>query len=326
MRLFISVLFIVLLLATNLVQALEASKENIVTKSVSEPVTKQVSSSLHNPVGNEALAPDKITLNNTARSSADTDTVINDNLIILRTQNELIKSYHESLLNTVYWSLGTLVAAAALLVGFGWWTNFRMHETDKIRLKEEIQTMISDMESKISVELADNRTNYLELLDSRLENIRNNIDKEITSVKEDLSASVVRGQEVADDLSQLKTDVLKKIDVNSQDISLTDANLRVVEEHVWDLKGIPNNVLITQSQGIESYVAGGNYLMAGTILNRLNMTLAKLSKDTTFKIGEFAHDHIADTLEIVSKHHPIDTAETYEILNSIPKKQNKPSN
>ena len=44
------------------------------------------------------------------------------------------------LLNTVYCSLGTLANVTALLIGFGWFANFRVYERDKGAMRTELLT------------------------------------------------------------------------------------------------------------------------------------------------------------------------------------------
>jgi hypothetical protein len=57
------------------------------------------------------------------------------------------------LLNTVYWSLGTLATVTALLIGFGWFANFRVYERDKGAMRTELLTEIGAERSRISDDL-----------------------------------------------------------------------------------------------------------------------------------------------------------------------------
>lgn len=57
---------------------------------------------------------------------------------VSQTQIATMKEYHSSLLDTVYWALGTVATVAVLLVGFGWFANFKFHEAEKQRLKEDL--------------------------------------------------------------------------------------------------------------------------------------------------------------------------------------------
>lgn len=57
----------------------------------------------------------------------------------LKIELRLIKSFQDNLLSTVYWSLGTLASIAVLLVGFGWFANFRIYERDRAALLQELK-------------------------------------------------------------------------------------------------------------------------------------------------------------------------------------------
>jgi hypothetical protein len=61
---------------------------------------------------------------------------------LLESQLTAIREYNSSLLQTVYWSLGVVVVLAVALVGFGWFTNFRVYERDKNSIRQELLTRI----------------------------------------------------------------------------------------------------------------------------------------------------------------------------------------
>jgi hypothetical protein len=65
----------------------------------------------------------------------------------LRAQLEVMRQYDRRLLSTVYWSLGGLLTIAALLIGFGWFANFRVYERDKAALAATLQ---ADIEKRLS--------------------------------------------------------------------------------------------------------------------------------------------------------------------------------
>jgi hypothetical protein len=56
---------------------------------------------------------------------------------LLLRQIKTIEGFDDKILKTVHWALGAVFAVAALLVGYGWFTNFKMGEKDRQRLKEE---------------------------------------------------------------------------------------------------------------------------------------------------------------------------------------------
>jgi hypothetical protein len=50
-------------------------------------------------------------------------------------QVEEMRRANQSMLSTVHWTLGTVAAIAALLVGYSWFVNFRISTEEKERLR-----------------------------------------------------------------------------------------------------------------------------------------------------------------------------------------------
>lgn len=57
---------------------------------------------------------------------------------VLEAQLQITRDYHSSLLDTVYWALAGVFVVVGLLLGFGWFANFRIYERDKDILRKEL--------------------------------------------------------------------------------------------------------------------------------------------------------------------------------------------
>lgn len=88
------------------------------------------------PADAQALAP--------TATAASAVRMPNDETLVLRAQLAEVHRFQEQILSTVYWSLGTLAGITVLLVGFGWWTNFRVYERDKQSLEKELRSTLLD--------------------------------------------------------------------------------------------------------------------------------------------------------------------------------------
>ncbi len=74
---------------------------------------------------------------------------LNEDLIELKQRNKILeaqlqvtKDYHGSLLDTVHWALGGVFVVVGLLLGFGWFANFRIYERDKEVLRKELNAQM----------------------------------------------------------------------------------------------------------------------------------------------------------------------------------------
>ena len=240
-------------------------------------------------------------------------------LKLAQSQSELnlIKEYHSSLLTTVYWSLASLISIAVLMVGFGWWSNFRMHEKDKDRLKEEIKKNIDEMESRVDVNLSDNRTEYLKLLDQRLENLADRFSNDFTKLNSNVSENATEMKKNTRELNKFMSKTNVTLDQHSKDIITSECELREVEEKVWEVKGVFVNVLVTQSQGIVSAVENDDEYRINGTLARMAETLEKFNPQKDF-ITERAAKLISDNVELAREYHPINTIKVIDLLKIIP--------
>ncbi|WP_111854794.1 hypothetical protein [Acinetobacter oleivorans] len=81
----------------------------------------------------------------------------NTQIEVLKAQVEVMKSYQDKFLTTVYWSLGTVLGIVILLIGYNWFTNFKSQEKEVQTLKNFIQNELNqkkvmlteDMDKKI---------------------------------------------------------------------------------------------------------------------------------------------------------------------------------
>jgi len=69
---------------------------------------------------------------------------VDSTLIALRAQLETMRSYDNRLISTVYYALAALGGVALLLVGFGWWTNFKLYERERDALQHALRAQVKD--------------------------------------------------------------------------------------------------------------------------------------------------------------------------------------
>src|SRR5205823_1171923 len=96
-----------------------------------------------------------------AISAAPSSTPQRVDLEVARLQGQLdtLRTFHDSMLNTVYWALATIATLAVLLVGYNWFTNYRMAEREKQALRQELVALIETNLSELQ------RRNQKQMLD-----------------------------------------------------------------------------------------------------------------------------------------------------------------
>ncbi|MCZ2120631.1 MAG: hypothetical protein LC108_00025 [Anaerolineales bacterium] len=123
-----------------------------------------------------SVTPTVVNLTPTATATALPD----NEVVVLRAQLEIMQQYNQQILATVYWALGIIAGLAVLLVGFGWFVNFRVYERDK-------STMQDDLRYFIRSELETSSKAFEKRIDEKIE-------KSVKDYQENLKASLVKMQ------------------------------------------------------------------------------------------------------------------------------------
>jgi len=141
---------------------------------------------------------------------------------LLKLQIKLTEKFQSNLLATVYWSLGVILGAVGVIIGFGWLFNFKIYERDKLAIKEEVELLVSKLSANnkmfIDSELANLRVKNEDVIKERIEIINNQninvIENEIGLLQSQFSKS--------------KVSLNGKIDINKQSM---DTKFQVLERN-----------------------------------------------------------------------------------------------
>lgn len=94
-------------------------------------------------IGLTAIAAPDPTKQNQNLSASTSQKSENNELIIAKAELAASLRFQDQVLTTIYWSLGTVAGLAILLVGYGWWTNFRIYDRDKQSLERELRVLLT---------------------------------------------------------------------------------------------------------------------------------------------------------------------------------------
>lgn len=238
-------------------------------------------------------------------------------LKILEKELLTMRDYHSSLLDTVYWTLGTVVTVSVLLVGFGWFSNFKFHESEKQRLKDELDTRLNGALATIDTRLSSNEARVINLVDSRLDNHFSRVTRDIDIARSEAS-QMHEGNVIA--INQLKNQVsdLEKAKILSQkNDSQIETELRWVEKYLWDLKGIPVNTLITQSQGLAAALKAENRYHIKSALEGMQETIEESILPKNEEVSSRVLNSIKERLNKAAEIEPIMVEAVGKLLEKI---------
>lgn len=240
-----------------------------------------------------------------------------EQIAALREQNTIIRDYQGSLLSTVYWALGGVFAMAALLTGFSWWTNNKIYELDKSRFREEVTSQIKEMESRVSLQLEASRTEFLRLVESRIDanntkftsdmsEIKKNIETVKSDIEKSISAVRMEVDTVGNELKETK-------------VALSDSewDLRSVESYVWELKGVPSNILLTQAQGVEAAIKSKNKWRIENTIEAMKKTISEEIIPKNYTMRKDVIDMIRKKVEKADSYNSIALSELSELFQKI---------
>jgi hypothetical protein len=165
-------------------------------------------------------APDEAAVEQIAPRTDDSTKAVQE-LAIMQAELQTLRSFQDRLLMTVYWALGTVASIAFLLVGFGWFANFRIYERDKDALGRELHTLVDqrlhELKSSLEAQTSEATSDLSASQSQQHEGLRKEIDgrlsEEMKSTKSLISASERNEADCRKDLEtefrRLKVDFLE---------------------------------------------------------------------------------------------------------------------
>ncbi|MER2103594.1 MAG: hypothetical protein ABS999_17070 [Pseudomonas atacamensis] len=194
---------------------------------------------------------------------------------ILKAQNKLIRDYQGSMSDTVFWALTLITGIFAILISYSLFTNLRFYDQDKARLKSELESTINKFKSDLLVKFEQDKNDLEKSFETRNEaNMKIVLDQgaegrgRVDAIRTELQEKI--------DLILVKIEIHdKKFAAISKRASQIEYEIRAVEEHVWELKDIPDCILLTQFQGLRASKDADYEYATGSVLKRMAETLEK---------------------------------------------------
>ena len=180
----------------------------------------------------------------------------------LREQNAVIESYHESVLETSYFALGSVLTMTVILLGYSWWFNTRAYESDKRALREELQTKISAAESRVALREQEQRSAAEAAINARIDAAT--------------AAQSANYNSLLSDVAKMRASSDQAVALINERHSLFAREFRIVEDMVWDLRGVPSNSVLSLAQAVRLCAADEDDKMFDIIAGRLEKRVNEL--------------------------------------------------
>lgn len=183
------------------------------------------------------------------------ENTVDQEIAVLRAQLATIEKYNERILNTVHWSVGIALSLLTLLVGAGWFTNFRVSKAAQEQTSSELTAKIA-----AQLKVAEER------LQKQIEPLTSELRKSIT-----LSA-----KNCASHVEAVRTRSEKMVG----DLELT---IHLIEAEAWRTRKVHANSLRTYLQALEIAIGLGREFRITQVLDKI-MELVRDPSELKFSI------------------------------------------
>lgn len=272
-----------------------------------------------------------------AKKIEETESVNNKVLIELKAQlkemkmrNELLELHQSSLLSTVHWSLSFLGGITLLLIGYGWWSNAKVHDKDKQQLKHEIATLLGEWEVKIKLDNADvlsenskSVDHRLSRVDEQLRSTETRVDEQVRGLEKSLDKKLEQITGESKNSNEKLTDKVNSIAELTSQLSVNqnkiESDMLYVEERVWDIKAVIANVLLTQANGLDAArkLGDGYGYRIELILQRSKRTLEDFIKKESPTLKSFFVEKFKGSLNSLDNTYSVKVAEILALLEKV---------
>lgn len=167
---------------------------------------------------------------------------------ILERQLATTETFLDEILNTVYWSLGILVTLAVLLVGFGWFSNFKVYERDKKALKSELLGLIEQNFKEIQTEIEKKSAGLSNEISNKIKEFRSEIQEHAEQALEGEIETLNKK------ISRLKSSIGYLKDRNTE----LKLDIEKADRRYWELKGVKANELSSYRRTLDLAVEVNN--------------------------------------------------------------------
>ena len=195
-------------------------------------------------------------------------------LKILKEKNTLISEFQSSLISIVIWSLSAVVSVVVLLVGASLFTNFKLHEKDVQRIQADYDSKIRVFRSEMEARMAQVSQELAGTHESRSQQDLNRMLDQANQVRSQFEAVRLTLENKFDKLLSGTMKFEDRVDSVEENQLALMAELRQAETHIWEIKKVPTNVLISSLRGLDAAMASGDKYKIEGFVKRIKRVIS----------------------------------------------------
>jgi CRISPR/Cas system CSM-associated protein Csm2 small subunit len=223
---------------------------------------------------------------------------------LLKGELKAIREYHDSLLDTVYWTLGIVFGLVLVIIGSSWYTNFRLYEADKARLLEEVERKIAEANSRSARDLQGLSSNISDKADRDLLKLDNRLSTELERLRSDIKDSNIRINSDFKKLEEAFEIFLKFPELIRGQLNRISLDTQLNTERIWELKGSPVKVLLSQFLAFDAAIRTGDNEAIKAVLERMKDNLSQSVLPSGKKISPDLLDILRKSLSQAKENGP----------------------
>jgi len=173
-------------------------------------------------------------------------------VLLLKEQNKLIKEFQSAQQATVYWALSGILGFVVVLMGLSYFTNFKFYEQDKDRLKAEFEGRLNTSRAEMNLQIEEAKRELEVRVQQNNQLIQDRTLAQLSEAR--LSVDNIR-TELTSEIKLIDKGVVDarvSLESFNRQMSNLESELREVEMEVWEVQGIPTNMLLSLGQALRA--------------------------------------------------------------------------
>lgn len=193
-------------------------------------------------------------------------------LEILRAELRAVRSFQEQLLSTVHWTLGTVAGVALLMVGFGWFANFRIYERDKDAISRELRTLVEqrllELKAQIDDHVSSSRREVSELYAEQQKALSETFEQRL----------VKQGDSFKQNIDALSSELNANLSALIRQVAHIEMEILEMQRDDWRAKGVYMNALRCSAKLLRRATSVDAEFMVSRSMDAISVDLDKVKK------------------------------------------------